>query len=114
MCWRLPAPLGLVILKLDLPANDFAELLVGLRGLEPAVEVYGGLDVSVAQQALDDLIGTGMVAQIDRCSGVAELVSGDPQAGRVFNSLGYLAAEHVRCFRLSGHAWKQVCSVRSA
>src|SRR6516225_6024737 len=80
-CWHYQAPSGPLILKLDLPANDFAELLVGLRGLEPAVEVYGGLDVSVAQQALDDLIGTGMVAQIDRCSGVAELVSGDPQAG---------------------------------
>src|SRR3974377_435398 len=69
-CWRYAASSGSLILELDLLANDFAELLVGLCGLEPAVEVDGGLDVAVSEQPLHDLVGAVMVPQVDRRSGV--------------------------------------------
>src|SRR6266436_5241324 len=97
--WRSPVPLR-VLLEPDLSTNDFAELLIGLRGLQPAVEVDCGLAVSVSEQAFHDLVGAGIVPQIDCCSGVPKLVSGDPQAGRVFHALRDLSAEHARRFWL--------------
>jgi len=65
----------------------------------------------MAEQPLHGLVGAGMVPQVDRCGGVAKLVSGDPQTGRIFNSIANLAAEPVCCLWLTRGAWKQVRSV---
>src|SRR5258706_6712022 len=111
VCWRYPSPSGPLILELDLLANDFAELLVGLCGLEPAVEVDSGLDVSVPKQALNGFVGAWIVPQVDRCRSVAELVNGEPQADCDLNAPRDLTTEHACCFRLPGHAWKQECAV---
>src|SRR6478736_10283911 len=113
VCLRSPVPLR-VLLEPDLSTNDFAELLIGLRGLQPAVEIDCGLDVSVSEQAFNDFVGAGIVPQIDCRSGVAKLVNGDPQAGRVFHALRDLSAKHARRFRRPAHAWKQAVRARSA
>src|SRR5258708_32322278 len=106
-----PAPSS-VLLEPDLPANDLAELLIGLGGLQPNIEVDRGLDVAVTEQALNDLIGAGIMTQIDCRGRMTELMNGEPQARHVFNPVRDLTAEHARCFRLPAHPRKQIIGVR--
>jgi hypothetical protein len=68
---RPPLPSS-VLFELDLPANDLAELLIGLVGLQPNVKVDRGLDVAVTQQAFDDLVSAGIMAEVDCRSGMAK------------------------------------------
>src|SRR5258705_12244523 len=96
-------PSGRVI-ELDVVADDLAERLIRLRGLQAAVEIDGGLDVAVAEQAPHDLILPWAVLEVDSRTGVAELMDRHPHAGRLLNAFRDLGAEHIRCLRLTGDA----------
>src|SRR6267142_336655 len=85
-----------LVIELDVVADDLAERLIRLRRFQAAVEIDGGLDIAVAEQAPHDFVLTGEVLEIDRRAGMPELMDGDPQAGGVLDALGDLGAKHVR------------------
>src|SRR2546421_10919971 len=95
------------ILELDLLADDLAERLIGLGCRQTAVEVDRGLDIAVAEQPLDGLVFTGAVLEIDRRTGMAELVNCHPHARRLLDALRNLGAEHVCRLGLTGDAREQ-------
>src|ERR1035438_6031795 len=66
-----------------------------LRRLQAAVEIDGGLDVAVPEQAPHDLIFPRPVLQNDRGTCMAELMDSDSNARDFLNALGDLGAEHV-------------------
>jgi hypothetical protein len=106
-------PLGRII-ELDVFSDDLAERLIGLRRLQAAVEVDRGLDIAVAKQPLDGFVVAGMVLEIDRRTGMAELVHGHPHAGSLLDALRNLGAEHVCRLGLTGDAREQPGRVRAA
>src|SRR4051794_5824475 len=102
------------ILELDLLADDLAECLIGLGCRQTAVEVDRGLDIAVAEQPLDGLVFTGAVLEIDRRTGMAELVNCHLHACRLLDTLSDLGAEHVRRLGLTGDAGEQPGRVGAA
>src|SRR5258706_4781958 len=97
--------------ELDVVADDLAERLIRLRGLQAAVEIDGGLDVAVTQQSLHGFVFARTVLEVDSPTGVAELMDRYPQAGRLLNTLRDLGAEHVRRLRLTGDAGEQPAGI---
>ena len=61
-------------------AHQVAEHFVGLQGLEPAVEVDGGLDIAVPQHAPNGLVIARMCLEPHGCSGMPKLVRGEAKA----------------------------------
>jgi hypothetical protein len=59
-------------------SDDLAELAAGLDRLQSAVEVDGGFQALVPEEAPDGFVVTRMVFQVDRRGCVPELVDGDP------------------------------------
>src|SRR5258708_6460911 len=102
------------ILELDVFADDLAEDRVRLRRRQAAVEVDRGLDVAVTKQPFDGLVFAGAVPEINRRTGMAELVDRYPHARRLLDALGDLGAEHVRRLRLTGDAREQPRRVGAA
>src|SRR6266404_5950706 len=102
------------IIELDVFTDDLAEGLIGLRRLQAAVKVDRGLDIAVAEQPLDGFVVAGVVLEIDRRTGMAELVNCYLHARRFLDSLLDLRAEHVRRFGLSGDTREQPARVGAA
>jgi len=113
VCWGVDVTGGLSggIIELDVFTDDLAERLIGLGCLQPAVEVDRGLDIAVTEQAPHDLVLAGKVLEIDRGTGVSELMDGHPQTRRLLDALRDLGAEHVRRLRFAGDAGEQPASV---
>src|ERR1019366_9340936 len=84
------------IIEPDVFTDDLAKRRVRLRRLQAAVEVDRGLDIAVAKQPLDGLVVAGAVLEIDRRTGMAELVHRHSHARRLLDALRNLGAEHVR------------------
>src|SRR3954465_536781 len=95
------------IVEPDMLTDDLAECLVCLSCLQPTVEVDCGLDIEVAKQPLDGFVVARVVLEIDRCTGMAELMDRYPHARRLLDALLDLGAKHVRRLRLTGDAGKQ-------
>jgi len=91
-----------------------AELLVGMHGLQSAVELDGRLDIAVAENAPNRLVIAGMMFEIDGRGGMAELVNCDPHPRGLFNSLGDLRAEGLGVLASAGLAREQPELIRSA
>src|ERR1700676_269892 len=75
------------IVELNVFSDDLAEHLIGLRRLQAAVEVDRGLDIAVAKQPPDGFVVAGLVPEIDRRTGMAELVDRYPHARRLLDAL---------------------------
>ncbi len=101
-------------IEFDLLANDLPELLGRLHGLKAAVEVNRRLDIAVPKEAPHGFVISGMMLEIQRCSGMAELVDSEPQARSLVDPLDDLGAEHVRRLGVAGHAREQPGGVRAA
>jgi hypothetical protein len=82
--------------KCHLASQEVAESHVGVQGLEAAIELDGGLDVAVPENAPDRLVVSGVMLEVDRRGGMSKLVRRDAKADRLLNSLGDLTAEGVR------------------
>src|SRR5476651_2608793 len=67
-------PIPLVVVELDLFPHELAEHRRCLCCLQTAVEIDGGLDVAVAEQTPHRLIVTRVILEIDRGSGMPELM----------------------------------------
>src|SRR5215211_5379845 len=83
------------VLREEVLPNDLAEAAVRVRCLEADVEVDRSLYILVPKHATHELVISRFAPQ-DQCGrSVPELVSSDPQAGRLFNSGRDLLAEHL-------------------
>src|SRR5712672_1743369 len=66
----ITVPISGIFRELDVVADDLAERLIRLRGLQAAVEIDGGLDVAVTQQSLHGFVFARAVLQVDGPAGV--------------------------------------------
>ena len=64
-------------------ADDVGEDLARLRRLQAAIEVDGGLDALVTQNAPHEFIFAGAVLEDQSARRMAELMHGDAQSGRL-------------------------------
>src|SRR5262249_26920676 len=85
-----------VINKSPMLSDDLAELAAGLDRLQPAVEVDGGFEAFVPEEAPDRFVVARMVLQVDRRGGMPKLVDGNPQSGGLLDSLRNLDAKQMR------------------
>src|SRR5580704_17549653 len=89
---EVPYSFGGLLCAFHSVSDDVAKDFRSLDVLKTDVEIYGGLDVAMAQQPSREFILTGSFLEQDcRCC-VPELMRGDPQAGRLENTIGYLEA----------------------
>jgi hypothetical protein len=58
-------------------SHEVAEVAIGLQSLQAAVEVYGGLEPFVTEDAADRFVVSRFVLKPDSSGGVSELVGGD-------------------------------------
>src|SRR6266404_8895444 len=103
-----------LVIELDVFTDDLAVGLVRLRRRQAAVEVDRGLDVAVTEQPSDGLVFAGVVLEIDRRTGMAELVNRYAHARRLLDALRNLGAEHVCRLGLTGDAGEQPGRVGAA
>src|SRR5512139_775945 len=116
VCWSSPAwhcssRFGFELHQL---AHQVAEHFVRLQGLEPAVEVDGGLDIAVPQHAPNGLVIARMCLEPYRCSSMPKLMYGEAKAGGLFNPFGDLVAEGLGILVSTGLAGEQPKLIRAA
>jgi hypothetical protein len=85
----------IVVLRIDLEAlaNYLLVDLVGLDVLEPNVAADCRAQTAMAQNLAHQLVVSGLLLENDGAGGVTELMSGDPQAGELEDTLADLAAK---------------------
>jgi hypothetical protein len=87
-------------------SHEVAEVAIGLQGFQAAVEVYGGLESFVTQNAADRFVVSRFVLKPDRRSSVSELVGGDKETGGFFDPFGNLIAQGLGVLAAARLAWK--------
>ena len=86
---------GFIRVRFDLAmlADDVTQHPGRLDGLQAAIELYGGVDIAMTEEAANRFVVAWVLLQVNRRRGMAILVQRNAQPSRLLNALGYLNAE---------------------